>query len=206
MPSFYVGAVLLTDDSARMPRGGAILTRHGLPWRLAEAMKPEIDVVIVSYNNRETLRECVEPLVARPGVTVTVVDNASSDNSLAAVADLPVRRLNSGRNGGFAFACNIGMAFGRAPLVLFLNPDARIELGDLERLASVLAPEPGLFATFARSRVRFARLHAGPASAFAQRLGLNIGALTHVLVNAGRRDLALGHATALWTTLARHAR
>ena len=107
-------------------------------------MKPKIDVVIVGYNSCATLRDCVEPIVAMPGVTVTVVDNASPDGSLEAIADQPVRRLEARRNGGFAFACNLGMALGRAPRVLVLNPDARIEPAELERLAAVLASEPGV--------------------------------------------------------------
>jgi N-acetylglucosaminyl-diphospho-decaprenol L-rhamnosyltransferase len=101
-----------------------------------------IDVVVVSYNSRDTLRDCVEPLVSKPGVGVTVVDNASPDRSLEAIADLPVQAIDSGRNGGFAFGCNLGMAAGSAPFVLFLNPDARIDAEGLERLAAVLEAEP----------------------------------------------------------------
>jgi N-acetylglucosaminyl-diphospho-decaprenol L-rhamnosyltransferase len=103
-----------------------------------------IDVVVVSYNSRDTLRACVEPLVGLPGVGVTVVDNASPDRSLEAIADLPVQAIDSGRNGGFAFGCNLGMAAGTAPLVLFLNPDARIDASGLEMLAAALEAEPAV--------------------------------------------------------------
>jgi N-acetylglucosaminyl-diphospho-decaprenol L-rhamnosyltransferase len=101
-----------------------------------------IDAVVVSYNSRETLRDCVEPLCAVEGVAVHVVDNGSGDGSLASIADLPVDAIESGRNGGFGFGCNLGMAAGRAPYVLFLNPDARISAADLGRLAAVLDAEP----------------------------------------------------------------
>jgi N-acetylglucosaminyl-diphospho-decaprenol L-rhamnosyltransferase len=101
-----------------------------------------IDVVVVSYNSRDTLRDCVEPLVGLPGVSVTVVDNASPDRSLEAIADLPVQAIDSGRNGGFAFGCNLGMAAGSAPFVLFLNPDARIDAEGLGRMAAALEAEP----------------------------------------------------------------
>jgi N-acetylglucosaminyl-diphospho-decaprenol L-rhamnosyltransferase len=103
---------------------------------------PQIDAVIVSYRSRDTLRQCVEPLAAMPGVHVTVVDNDSPDDSLAAVADLPVELIRSGRNGGFGFGCNLGLTAGSSPLVLFLNPDARIEAAELERLVAVLQAEP----------------------------------------------------------------
>jgi N-acetylglucosaminyl-diphospho-decaprenol L-rhamnosyltransferase len=105
---------------------------------------PRIDAVVVSYNSRDTLRAAVEPLLALPGVAVTVVDNASTDGSLSSIVDLPVRAIDSGRNGGFGFGCNLGMHAGSAPLVLFINPDARIAAQGLDRLAAVLAAEPSV--------------------------------------------------------------
>jgi GT2 family glycosyltransferase len=105
-----------------------------------------IDAVVVSYNSRDTLRAAVEPLLALPSVAVTVVDNASSDGSLASIADLDARAIDSGRNGGFGFGCNLGAAAGSADYVLFINPDARIAAEDLARLSSVLdgSPQVGL--------------------------------------------------------------
>jgi N-acetylglucosaminyl-diphospho-decaprenol L-rhamnosyltransferase len=103
-----------------------------------------IDVVVVSYNSRETLRACVEPLTDIPGVTVYAVDNDSPDRSLDVVSDLPVEAVQTGRNGGFAFGCNAGLRLGTAPYVLFLNPDAWIDPADLLTLATVLDTEPGV--------------------------------------------------------------
>jgi N-acetylglucosaminyl-diphospho-decaprenol L-rhamnosyltransferase len=100
-----------------------------------------VDAVVVSYKSRDTLRACVEPLAALPGVTVTVVDNDSPDASLEAIADLPVRAIQSGRNGGFGFGCNLGAAAGSEPLILFLNPDAEITAEALQRMVSALAED-----------------------------------------------------------------
>jgi GT2 family glycosyltransferase len=102
----------------------------------------DVDAVIVSYNSAGTLRACVEPLTALPGVRVTVVDNDSPDDSLATIADLPADTLASGRNGGFGFGSNLGAARGSAPLILFLNPDARLEPGALDALRRTLAEHP----------------------------------------------------------------
>jgi N-acetylglucosaminyl-diphospho-decaprenol L-rhamnosyltransferase len=288
---------------------------------------PAIDVVVVSHNNRATLRACVAPLAGTPGMTVTVVDNASTDRSLEAIGDLPVTVVSAGRNDGFGAGCNLGAAVGTAPFVLFLNPDATIAPCDAARLAAVLerepdvgivgprvvdgdgdlipslgrfqragstwantlfvhrllrrarwvndvlndaalhddvaypewltgacllvrrealarvggfdegfflycedmdlcarigaagyrvryepgavarhegghsAPRTSLLATFARSRLRFARLHAGRLSARLQHAGLAAGALTHLLAAAGRPAHARGHAAALVATL-----
>lgn len=101
-----------------------------------------VDAVVVSYNSRDTLRACVEPLSRMPGVAVTVVDNDSPDDALATIADLRVEVVRSGRNGGFSFGCNLGIAHGSAPYVLLLNPDARIDTGSLDALCAVLDTEP----------------------------------------------------------------
>ncbi len=101
-----------------------------------------VDVVVVAYNSRDTLRACVEPLVRVPWVSVTVVDNASPDDSTTVVADLPVHTISAPRNGGFAYGCNLGMAAGTAEFVLFLNPDAWIESASLDMLMTCFGPTP----------------------------------------------------------------
>jgi N-acetylglucosaminyl-diphospho-decaprenol L-rhamnosyltransferase len=105
---------------------------------------PRVDAVIVSYNSSDTLRACVEPLCRIPGVAVTVVDNDSPDDPLPTIADLPLRTIRSGRNGGFAFGCNLGTAAGSAPYVLLLNPDAKLDTESLGRLCAVLDDEPAI--------------------------------------------------------------
>ena len=93
-----------------------------------------VDVVVVSYNNRDELRGCVERLSHADDITVVVVDNASSDSSLESVADLPVVGIPMEENRGFAAGCNVGWRRGDGDYVLFLNPDARIEVEDVRRL------------------------------------------------------------------------
>src|SRR5215217_4776654 len=102
-----------------------------------------VDVVVVSYNSGATLRGCVAELSRAPGVTVTVVDNASPEDPAAAVADLGIRFVRADRNGGFSYGCNRGIAEGSSPYVLLLNPDARIDPVELDKLAAVLDDEPG---------------------------------------------------------------
>jgi hypothetical protein len=103
-----------------------------------------VDVVIVAYNSRDTLRGCVERLVGVPWVRTIVVDNASPDDSGAAVADLPVDVIRAPRNGGFAYGCNLGIATGDSPYVLLLNPDASISAESLDVLCEALQADPRL--------------------------------------------------------------
>ena len=103
-----------------------------------------VDVVVVAYNSRDTLRACVEPLASLPWVDVTVVDNACPEDSARVVEDLPVRVVRSRRNGGFAYGCNLGMTNGSAGLVLLLNPDAEIDPASLTLLVGALSANPSL--------------------------------------------------------------
>ncbi len=103
-----------------------------------------VDAVVVSYNSRDHLRACVEPLSQLDWVAVVVVDNASSDDSLAAVEDLSVRAVASGENAGFGRGSNAGARLGNAPYVLFLNPDATIDGPALRRLVELLETDEGV--------------------------------------------------------------
>ena len=132
-----------------------------------------VDVVIVAYNSRDHIRVAVEPLVGLEGIRVIVVDNASPDDSVAAVADLPVSVIRNAANLGFAKACNIGWRAGSAPRVLFLNPDARIDSESLERLLRTLERRrAGLVAprtvTSSGALVHSQRKFVGAASIWAQ--------------------------------------
>jgi len=106
-------------------------------------MSALVDVVVVSYNSRDTLRACIEPLTGQDDINVIVVDNDSADASLQSISDLPASGIAAGRNGGFSFGCNIGLRAGRAPYVLFLNPDAQITPESVRCLAAVLAHDTG---------------------------------------------------------------
>jgi N-acetylglucosaminyl-diphospho-decaprenol L-rhamnosyltransferase len=103
-----------------------------------------VDVVVVSYNSRDRLRGCVEPLAGWPGVRAIVVDNASPEESLSVLEGLDVTTIPLDRNDGFAAGCNAGWRAGSGEYVLFLNPDARISPASLERLSGVLDGDPGV--------------------------------------------------------------
>jgi len=107
---------------------------------------PTIAVVVVSFETRTTLLDGLTALESNAGIAIEtlVVDNASHDGSPEAVrARFPrVRVVANAQNVGFARACNQGVRETRAPLVLFLNPDATLEPGALAALASPLEARP----------------------------------------------------------------
>ena len=102
----------------------------------------DVDVIVVSYNSRNELRACVEPLIELAGTHVIVVDSASPDRSLEAVEDLPVQTVQLDENRGFGFGCNEGLRRGTSPFVLLLNPDARLDREGMEALIDALEEDP----------------------------------------------------------------
>jgi hypothetical protein len=104
-----------------------------------------VSVVIVNWNAGESLAACVASVVAAAPDEVVVVDNASTDGSLAAVrARHPaVRVVENGANVGFAAAATQGAAAARGDVLVFLNPDARLLAGALATLVEALFATPG---------------------------------------------------------------
>jgi GT2 family glycosyltransferase len=155
-----------------------------------------VDAVVVAYNSRDTLRDCVEPLTRLPWVRTTVVDNASPDDSAAAVSGLPLELVRAPRNGGFAYGCNLGMAGGTSEFVLLLNPDGRLDADSLALMVAALRADDRLGAvgprtldddgTLVWSQRRFPRLRSTYARAlFLQRAAPNASWADEVI-----RDLA----------------
>lgn len=117
------------------------------PLEAREGARPDLTVVIVSWNVASLLRRCLGSLAAAaPGLSlqVIVVDNASSDESVAMLrGEFPwVRLIANGANLGFARACNQGLGPATADRVLFLNPDTVVCPGALGVLLGFLADHP----------------------------------------------------------------
>jgi N-acetylglucosaminyl-diphospho-decaprenol L-rhamnosyltransferase len=99
-----------------------------------------LDVVVVA--SRADLRACVEPLASVGDVRVIVVDDARDPGVLEAVGDLNVTTISLRADHGFAHACNVGWQLGDSAYVLFLAPQARVDLGALERLLGLVRDDP----------------------------------------------------------------
>ena len=99
---------------------------------------PSLAAVIVTHNNAETAPDTLIELAKqlRGGDELVVIDNSSADGTPDAVRTVApgVRVLEQQRNLGFAAGCNKGAAVTNAPLLLFLNPDARPAPGCLDAL------------------------------------------------------------------------
>lgn len=115
---------------------------------------PILSVVIVSWNVRDDLRECLRSLW-RDGeglaMEVIVVDNASTDGTAEMVRqEFPqVRLVVNERNLGYTKANNIGIRLSRGKFILLLNPDTVVHKGALRALLACAEahPEAGIIGT-----------------------------------------------------------
>lgn len=112
----------------------------------------DLTIVIVSYNVRDDLDRCLASLHhPAPALAhqIVVVDNASSDDSVAMVrARYPgVQLLGLPENRGFAAANNAGIRATADPgsrWVLLLNSDTIVPAGAVERLVERAEAVPGV--------------------------------------------------------------
>ena len=107
----------------------------------------KLSVVIVSYNVRTYLEQCLQSVQKALDGTegeVFVVDNHSEDDSVAVVrTDYPwVRLIESPENVGFARANNIAIRQSEAEYVLLLNPDTVVEEDTLRQSLAFMDAHP----------------------------------------------------------------
>ncbi len=108
---------------------------------------PLVSIVILSWNTRELLERCLEcvraidPALERE---VVVVDNASSDDSVARVRERfpEVRLIVNATNLGYAEGNNVGIRAARGRFVFLLNSDTEVAPDAPGRLVRFLESEP----------------------------------------------------------------
>lgn len=109
----------------------------------------DLSVIIVNWNTRELLRQCLESVYRTSGDLATeliVVDNGSSDGSGAMVRDrFPLATLiENAENRGFASANNQAMGIAHGRYLLLLNSDTRVCAGAFTELVAFMEDAPAV--------------------------------------------------------------
>ena len=121
-------------------------------------MLPEISVIVLNHNGRKWLAGCLDSLAAQagaPAFETIVVDNASSDGSVAFLAEHypAVTVLPAPTNLGFAEGNSLGARRARGSFLVFLNNDTIADADWLARLHGSIAARPEY--SLATSRIVF---------------------------------------------------
>ncbi|MGQ0601232.1 MAG: glycosyltransferase family 2 protein [Anaerolineales bacterium] len=107
----------------------------------------DLSVIIVNWNTRELLIECLTALARNIGTLsaeVIVVDNASTDGSREFVLQRfpAIRWLTNQENVGFARANNQGAALAQGRYLLLLNTDAFLQVDALTAMLRLAQSRP----------------------------------------------------------------
>jgi GT2 family glycosyltransferase len=98
----------------------------------------ELSIIIVNYNTKDLLVDCIESIVTHTRglkYEVMVVDNGSSDGSIEEIKKLKgksqnynskVKIITNAENKGFGSANNVGLSRAEGEYLLFLNSDTLI--------------------------------------------------------------------------------
>ncbi len=106
------------------------------------AKNDPLQIIVVNWNSGTQLAKCItsieEHSMSVP-TTVVVVDNNSTDHSADFLLNCPkILPIQSGSNLGFGKACNLGAANAKSEYLLFLNPDAALHKGTLEKVLAFM--------------------------------------------------------------------
>jgi GT2 family glycosyltransferase len=110
---------------------------------------PDVSVIIVSFNTRDLLRECLHTLkreAQEVSYETIVIDNASEDGSTDMVAtEFPEAILLRSRvNFGFGAANNWGFRLARGRYVVLLKADAFLCPGALSKAIEYMEADPDI--------------------------------------------------------------
>lgn len=112
-----------------------------------DTQRPDVSVVIVSWNVRDLLQQTLETLYRESrhvSFETVVVDNGSTDGSVELVRDSwkQVRLISLPENRGFAVGNNIGFNEARGRYILLLNSDTIVLPTTLPGMVSFLDQHP----------------------------------------------------------------
>lgn len=107
----------------------------------------DVSVVIVNYNTKEFSKDCILSIQKNAGnvsYEIIIVDNASSDGSVAELSNLKskipnLKIISNKKNVGFSKANNQGVkASQKNRYILFLNPDTIIQNKAIEKMINFM--------------------------------------------------------------------
>lgn len=137
------GANPPTNTQAKAPEGGKVGS-GALP---GTGREEPVDLVIINYNTLDYLKDCLNSIAQHTSSPhkVIIVDNGSIDGSLEYLRKIKdVTLIENEQNGGYARACNQGIAAGKNEYVVILNSDIKVTKGWLQPLIDTLKSNPDI--------------------------------------------------------------
>ena len=109
-------------------------------------MKPLVSVIVPNYNYAASLELCIRAVQAQTyePMELIVVDDCSTDDSVAIATRLGARVVRTPANGGVAAARNLGVELARGEVLVFVDSDVAPHPDAVARSVELLAADPSL--------------------------------------------------------------
>jgi GT2 family glycosyltransferase len=107
---------------------------------------PTISIHVVTYNSAATIEPCLQSALEQRGTDfqIRVLDNASTDGTVACVESLDIPVMQPGENLGYAVGHNRLIDATQSDYVLTLNPDVMLQPGFLAVMGEALEKDKTL--------------------------------------------------------------
>src|SRR6185503_2784773 len=125
---------------------GSMSTPDAADTSVVERDAPLISIVIPCYNQAQYLGEAIQSVVdqAFPAKEIVVVNDGSTDDTVAVAGRFPGVRCITQEQRGLAAARNTGLAHCEGELVVFLDADDRLLPGALDAGARLMTADRSL--------------------------------------------------------------
>jgi GT2 family glycosyltransferase len=103
----------------------------------------KVIVVVLSFNSKKYIKECLDSLVLQKGVEVVVVEGGSTDGSKEYLRENfnKLKLIEIKKNLGYAGGNNVGLQYAldnKADYVWIVNPDIVVAPGALEEMTKIM--------------------------------------------------------------------
>ena len=109
------------------------------------SLLPSVSIIVLNWNSSTFLAACLDALqqLDYPTFTVTLVDNASTDDSILLVQnDFPaIECVQNPRNLGYGGGNNVALRRTQADIAVIINPDVVVERGWLRALVTPMVED-----------------------------------------------------------------
>lgn len=107
-------------------------------------MAPLVSVIVPNYNYGHVLGLCLRAIQAQTytPLEIVLVDDASTDDSVAVAESLGVTPVHTGGNSGCGAARNLGVAHARGEILFFVDSDVALDPGAVAAAVRLLRSDP----------------------------------------------------------------
>jgi len=157
-------------------------------------MRPKVTISLLTWNGSHYLPWLAKSLMSQTFTDweLLVLDNASSDNSVATIKEYypPAKVIQQKQNIGFARGHNLLINWSKSDYILFLNQDVMLANDYLEKLVAFMEANP--LAASVSGKLLYWDFHGNTTSRVIDSFGLKINRQRQVVdISQGQQDYQL---------------